>query len=120
MPCRNGLPCSREPDGRLLGTEPDVSFSAEASEKMEMRMFGTSFRPTAHVGPAEWRLDIRRMTLRISVPASSKTIGTCVVSYQQPQREIAAVVKDVLLGLDMIRQRKPASGVQLKGPPGQL
>jgi hypothetical protein len=68
---------------------------------------------------SEWREQIHRITLNIVSPEDRSIVGMATVEYPKPREMVGDTVKDVLLGLDMIRRGRPPSTVELGGKPGE-
>jgi hypothetical protein len=63
---------------------------------------------------------IRQATLRISSPREQRLLAAVSVEYDDPAGSIAAVARDLCLGLDFVRQAWPPQSVTLKGPTGDV
>jgi uncharacterized protein YkwD len=94
-------------------------FSTTLSQKMSMRM-GPVIPFTPVTSQTEWHYEVRQVTLRISRPPEPTILGTVSLDYRNPQKELRDVMKDVILGLNQIRQSKPAASLELNGKPGAM
>lgn len=71
------------------------------------------------VSESETAVTIIQASLRLSVPLSDSVLGTVTVRYDKPTKRIIDVVRDLGLGLDMIRDGKRPGTVELTGKPGE-
>ncbi len=95
-------------------------FSIQGSSEMNMQIYHVPVPGVPIVSKTENRFKIRQITLRISSPKEGTIIGTSTVRYPSPTDNIEKVIKDVLIGLDMIREGHLSDSVTLMGDPGQI
>jgi hypothetical protein len=101
------------------GADLLFEFSTQGVQRMVMHMAIFRLPFTPHKTTTEWKTEIRQMTLRISSPKDRSVLGTTTVRFDDPKDKLNEAVKDLCVGLDMIRQGRPAGTTELKGPPGQ-
>lgn len=97
-------------------------FSTQATARMDMKMSiwapPIPFVPAKTKAKMQWSCEIRQISLRISCPQERTILGTATVHYESPEDEMLDAVKDVCLGMDLIRQGTPANAVKLTGDAG--
>jgi len=111
---------ARQGAAKDVGADLLFEFTIQSSQKMVMH---TSVSPIPIVptkSTMEWKRQIRQITLNVTSVADQVILGTTTVHFSSPTDKIQNAVKDLLLGLDMMRQGKPTSQVELTGPAGVL
>jgi hypothetical protein len=66
-----------------------------------------------------WYWEIKSVALRFSDVQNGQVLGVIILRYENETTDLEAAVKDVMLGVDALRQGKTSGEVTLDGDPGE-
>jgi hypothetical protein len=97
-------------------------FSTQATGRMDMKMSiwasPIPFVPAKTNAKTQWTCEIRQISLRIWCPGERVILAVATVQYESPEKEWLNAVRDVCLGLDLMRRGELTGTVKMRGKPG--
>ncbi len=96
-----------------------LEVSVDGTQKMEMKVSVNPIPFIPNKSEAEWKPQVRQVTMHLSDPKERCLLGSVTVRYPNATDKIEGVAKDLALGVDYIRNGKPSATLELAGEPGK-